>query len=147
MTLSTFWRSGTPYTSSKSRQGAGRASTRCHVTCSFHLPVEVGSRVVTCPATPDLTSLSRWDPALSRVPWLQALSSWVESFGAVTCSSALDLVSLSRWALPLPRGPGLASPRGELRCCHVSHDPQWVVDHRNKEESSYPRHVAELACV
>jgi hypothetical protein len=50
-----------PRTSSKSRQGAGRASTRCHVSCSFgpHLLAEVGSGATTCLAAPDLTSLLR----------------------------------------------------------------------------------------
>jgi hypothetical protein len=50
-----------PHISSKSRQGAGHASTRCHVSCSFrpHLPVEVGSGAVTCPSAPVLASLMR----------------------------------------------------------------------------------------
>jgi hypothetical protein len=50
-----------PHTSSKSRQGAGRASTRCHVSCSFrpHHSAEVGFRATTCPATSNLTSLLR----------------------------------------------------------------------------------------
>jgi hypothetical protein len=50
-----------PHTSSKSRQGAERASTRCHTSCSFgpHLPTDVGSGATTCHATPDLTSLLR----------------------------------------------------------------------------------------
>jgi hypothetical protein len=48
------------HTGSKSRQGAGRASTRCHVSSSFrpHLPVEVGSDTVTCPMAPDLAEMS-----------------------------------------------------------------------------------------
>jgi hypothetical protein len=58
-----------------------------------------------------------------------------------TCSSAPDLASLLRWAPMLPRGPSLASPRGELRCCHVPHGPQRAVDHRNKEGPSCPRHA------
>jgi hypothetical protein len=51
----------TPYTSSKSRQGARRASTCCHISCSFgpHHPTEVGSGTTTCPAAPDLASLLR----------------------------------------------------------------------------------------
>jgi hypothetical protein len=50
-----------PHISSKLRQGAGHASTRCHVSCSFrpHLPVEVGSGAVTCPSAPVLASLMR----------------------------------------------------------------------------------------
>jgi hypothetical protein len=69
------------------------------------------------------------------------------SSDAVTCSSASDLASLSRWALALPCGPSLASPRGELRCCHIPHDPQRAVYHRNKERSTYPRNVVGLTCV
>jgi hypothetical protein len=84
---------------------------------------------------------------LSRVPWLRALSLQEESSGAATCSSAPDLASLSRWSPTLPCGPGLASPREELRCCHVLHGPQHAVDHRNKERSSCFRHAAGLSCV
>jgi hypothetical protein len=67
--------------------------------------------------------------------------------GSATCSSALDLASLSRWAPALPCGPGLASPRGELRCYHVPHGPQRAVDQRNKERPSCPRHATGLTCV
>jgi hypothetical protein len=50
-----------PHTSSKSRQGACHASTRCHVSRSFrpHLLPEVGFGAVTCPVTPGLASLLR----------------------------------------------------------------------------------------
>jgi hypothetical protein len=34
-------------------------------------PVGIGSDAVTCPTAPDLTSISMWAPALSRVLWLQ----------------------------------------------------------------------------
>jgi hypothetical protein len=81
-----------------------------------------------------------------HVPWLQALAPREESSDAAMCSSAPDLASLPRWAPALPCGPDLASPRGELRCCHVPHGPQWAVDHMNKE-TSCPRHAARLACV
>jgi hypothetical protein len=65
-----------PHTSSKSRQGAGRVSTRCHISCSFgpHLPVEVGFGATTCPVAPNLTSLLRLAPVLPRGPWPQASS-------------------------------------------------------------------------
>jgi hypothetical protein len=96
-------------------------------------PREESSGAATCSSAPDLAFLPRWAPALSRVPWLWALPSREECSSAVTCSSAPNLASLPRWAPTLPRGPGLASPRGELRCCHVPHDPQWAVDHTNKE--------------
>jgi hypothetical protein len=50
-----------PHISSKSKQGAGHASTHCHASYSFgpHLPVEVGSGAAMCPTAPDLTSLLR----------------------------------------------------------------------------------------
>jgi hypothetical protein len=83
----------------------------------------------------------------ATVPWLQALTPREESSDVAMCSSALNLTSLSRWALALPRGPGLASPRGELQCCHIPHGSQRAMDHRNKERSSCPRHAAGLACV
>jgi hypothetical protein len=95
----------------------------------------------------DLASLSRWVSALPRVTWLRALPSREESSGTATCSSAPDFASLSRWTPAPPRGPGLASPRGELRCCHVPHGPQRTVDHRNKEGANCPRHAAGLAYV
>jgi hypothetical protein len=122
---------------------------RYHTGCSFgpHLPAEVSSGAATCPMAPDLTSLPRWALALPHVTWLQALPPREESFGAVTCSSVTDLASMSRWAPTLPRGPDLASPGGELRCCHVPHGPQRAVDHRNKERPSCPGHAAGLTCV
>jgi hypothetical protein len=100
-----------------------------------------------CSSAPDLASLMRWAPALPRVPWLQALHSREESSGAAMCSSAPDHAIQSRWAPELPRAPGLASPRGEARCCHVPHGLQWAMDHKNKERPSYLRHAAGLTCV
>jgi hypothetical protein len=111
------------------------------------LLAELSSGAATCSSALDLASLPRWAPTLSRVPWLWVLPPQVESSSVITCSSALDLASLPRWAPVLPRGPGLASPRGGLRCCHVPHGPQRAVDHRNKEMSSYLRHAAGLVCV
>jgi hypothetical protein len=91
-----------------------------------HLPTEVSSDAATCPmASPPRE----------------------ESFGVATCSSASDLASLTRWAPALPRDPGLASPRGELRCYHIPHGPQRAVDRRNKERPRCLRHAAELTCV
>jgi hypothetical protein len=90
---------------------------------------------------------ARWAPTLPRVPCLSALPHREESSGATTYSSAPDLASLPRWASMLPRGPNLASPRGELRCCHVPHGHQRVVDHRNKERPNCLRHTTELTCV
>jgi hypothetical protein len=111
------------------------------------LLAELSSSAATCSSALDLASLPRWAPALPRFPWLRALPPIEESSGAAMCSSALGLTSLLRWSSALPRSPGLASPRGELRCCHVPHGPQRAVDHRNKEGPSCPRHAAGLACV
>jgi hypothetical protein len=110
------------------------------------LLAELSSGVATCSSAPDLASLPRWAPALPRLPWLGVLPPREESSDAAMCFSAPYLASLSRWAPTLPRGPGLASLRGELCCCHVPHAPQWVVDHRNKERPSGPRHATGLAC-
>jgi hypothetical protein len=137
-------------TISKSRQGAGHASMRYHVSCSFgaHLLqrwlqschvsrgpgpcilTEVSSGAATCPSASSLASLLRWAPALPCVPGLRALPSWEGSSGATTC----------------PTARGSAFLRGELWCCHVSHDPRQAVDHRNKEMLSCPRHAVRLAC-
>jgi hypothetical protein len=111
------------------------------------LLAELSSGAATCFSASGLASLLRWAPALLCVSWLRALPPREESSDAATCSSAPNLAFLSRWAPTLPRGPDLASPRGELRCCHVPHDPKWAVDHRNKERPSYPRHATGLACV
>jgi hypothetical protein len=109
------------------------------------LLTELSSDAATCSSALDLASVLRWAPTLPRVPWLRALPHREESSSAATCSSALDLASLSRWASTLPHGPALASPRGELRCCHVPYGPQRALDHGNKEGSSCPRHTAGLA--
>jgi hypothetical protein len=42
---------------------------------------------------------------------------------------------------------GHASPRGELRCCHVPHGPQRTMEHMNKERHNCLRHAARLSCV
>jgi hypothetical protein len=94
-------------------------------------------------SSPCYVELRRCHAFLSSGPHLPA----EVGSSAITCSLAPDLASLPRWALALPRGPGLTSPREELRCCHVPHDPQWAVDHRNKEGPSCPKHAAGLACV
>jgi hypothetical protein len=59
----------------KTRQGAERASTHCHVSYNSepHLPAKEGSGAVTCFMAPDLASWLRWAPALPRVLWLQTL--------------------------------------------------------------------------
>jgi hypothetical protein len=111
------------------------------------LLAELSSGAVTRSSAPNHASLLRWAPTLSCVTWLRALPPREESSGAATCFSASDLASLLRWAPALPRGPGLASLRGELRCCHIPHGPQWAVDHRNKEGSTCPRHTDGLTCV
>jgi hypothetical protein len=90
---------------------------------------ELSSSTATYFSALDLTSLPRWAPVLPCVPWHRDLPPREESSGTATCYSTLDLASLSRWASALPRGPGLASMRGELRYCDVSHGPQrlWTI--------------------
>jgi hypothetical protein len=113
-----------PHTSFKSRQRAGRASTRYHVSCSSGpcLPIKMDSGTAMCPTTLNLTSLSRWAPALPRVPrpctsppdrdgiWCHHVSRGSrpchpteESSGAVTCPMASDPTSMRGRALVLPR--------------------------------------------
>jgi hypothetical protein len=62
-----------PHTSSKSRQGAGRVSTRCHASCSSgpRLPVEVGFGAATCLAAPSPAAQPGAAPGPPRVLWLQ----------------------------------------------------------------------------
>jgi hypothetical protein len=124
-TVSTL-KTGYPYTSSKSRQGARCASTWCHIICSFrpHLTTEVDSDATTCPAALDFTSLLSWVSTLSRIPQLRTSPSWwdelwcchvsrglgarlliEENSGAATCPSTPNLTFLLRWALMLPRIP------------------------------------------
>jgi hypothetical protein len=125
-------------------------STRCHISCSFrpHLLADVVSGVTTCPTAPNLASLlselrhchvslssgscllKELSSGAAMRPRLGALPSWEGSSGAATCHMARDSTFV----------------RGELQCCHVSHSPWRVVDHRNKEMLSYPRHAASLVC-
>jgi hypothetical protein len=111
------------------------------------LLAELSFGATTHSSASDLAFLLRWVPALPRVSWLRALPPLEQSSGAAACSSAPDLTSLPRWAPALPRGPSLASPRGELQCCHVPHSPRRAIDHKNKEGSRCPRHAAGLVCV
>jgi hypothetical protein len=90
------------YTSLKSIQGVGCASTRCHVSCSFgpHLPTKVRSGATTCLTAPDLTSL------ISR------------GSGAATCPMALGSAS-SRGELRcchVPHGPSELWTTGMKKC-------------------------------
>jgi hypothetical protein len=57
----------------KTRQGAGRAPMRHHVSYSTGscLSAKVGSKVVTCPGTPYPASLIRRDPMPPHVLWLR----------------------------------------------------------------------------
>jgi hypothetical protein len=65
-----------PHITFKLRQGAGRASLHCHVSCSFgpHLPAEVGSGASMCPVAPNLATLPRWSLTLLCVPRPQTSS-------------------------------------------------------------------------
>jgi hypothetical protein len=105
---------------------------------------------------------------LPRAPWLRISSPYRDgsrchhvsrgpgthllakvSFDAVICSSTPDLVlpdEVSSSAAMCPIVPDSASPRGEIRCCHMYHDPRRAVDHRNKEMCSCPSHATRV-CV
>jgi hypothetical protein len=63
---------------------------RCHVFRGpgSRLLVEVSSGAATCPSAPDLASLIRWAPTLSRVPQFQALPPREESSGVATYPTA-----------------------------------------------------------
>jgi hypothetical protein len=140
---------------------------------AYNLQVKIRNRGVhscaaTYPVAPDLSSISRWAPVLSRVlqPRISpscrgGLRCYHVSHGpeprllaelssdAVTCSSAPDLASLSRWSPVLPRGPGLASPREELWRCHVSYGsgfclPRGELRHCHVFLSSGPHLPAEV---
>jgi hypothetical protein len=81
----------------------------CHVSRSPEprLLTEVNSDAAKYPSSPDLASLLRWTPALSRVLWLRALPSWEGSSCAATC----------------PTARGSAFLREELRCYHIPRPP------------------------
>jgi hypothetical protein len=87
----------------KSTQGAGCASTRCHVLYSFRsrLPADVGSGAATCPVAPGSHPChgGLWRCHVS--PGLGPHLLVDVSSGAVTCPLASNLVSLLRWALVL----------------------------------------------
>jgi hypothetical protein len=69
-----------PFTSFKSRQRGGRATTCHHVSRSTEicLPAEVGSEATTCPAAPEPASLVQRAPAPPRVSWLWNLPPYRE---------------------------------------------------------------------
>jgi hypothetical protein len=104
----------------------------CHVPRGpgSRLPTEVSSGAATCLMASDLVSLSRWAPTLPRVP--RPRTSPPCRGGARSCHVYM--------------APGPTSPRVKFRCCHMSHDPHRIVDRRNKERLSCPRHTANLAC-
>jgi hypothetical protein len=116
-----------PHTGFKTRQGAGGATTRCHMSRSLgpRLPTK-GSGVATCPAAPNLASLSRTAPVLPHVPWLRTSPPCQgglrychvshgsgpclpvkEGSSAATCPVAPDLASLLRRAPVLSCVPRL----------------------------------------
>jgi hypothetical protein len=140
-----------PHIGFKSRQRAGHASTRYHVSCNSgpHPPAEVGSGATTCLAALDLTSLPRWAPALPRVPWPWTLP---PCRGGLQCC---HMFCSSRPLLPVKEGSGAAvcptasdpaSLLGGLRCCHAPRDTLWAVGLRYKERLSWPSYVARLTC-
>jgi hypothetical protein len=84
------------YISLKSRQGAGRAPTCCHVPCSTepYPPVKVGSGATTCPVAPDPASMIGRAPTPPRVPWLRIPHPYKGGLRCATCPTAPDPVSL-----------------------------------------------------
>jgi hypothetical protein len=93
-------------------------------------------------------------PRAQTVPWLRPwhvshslyLSFLTDQSSVSLSSRHHSVVEVGSDASTYPIVLGSASPRGELRCCHVSHGHQRSVDHRNKERLSCPRHVARLMC-
>jgi hypothetical protein len=115
------------HTSSKSTQGAGRASTRCHVSCNFgsNLPTDVGSGTTMFPTAPDLASLLKWTPALPRVSQLRSLPPWRGELRCCHVSHGSELWLPERGAPLLPRVPRLrALPSWEgssgATTCHTA---------------------------
>jgi hypothetical protein len=80
------------------------------------LIAELSLSAITCSSASDLTSLSRWAPALPRVLWLRVLPPREESSGAVTCSSAPDLISLPRWSSCPRHAAGLTCVQSTVTC-------------------------------
>jgi hypothetical protein len=122
-----------PHTNSKSRQGAGRASMRCHVICSFgpHLPAEVCYGATMCPAAPDLTYLLRWAPVLPCVPQLQTLPPWRGELWCCHVSHGFGFCLPERGAPVLSRVPWLgALPSWEgssgTATCSIATDGLWT---------------------
>jgi hypothetical protein len=123
------------------------------------LLAEESSGVAMCPSAPDLASLPRWAPELSsarrRGPglwdtwrrWSLPLPVGELQRCHVSLSSRPHFpTEVGSGASTCPMAPTFASPRGELRCNHIFHGPQWATDHRNKKRLSCPRHAARLIC-
>jgi hypothetical protein len=142
----------------------------CAATCPIALDLaSLLRRAPALPRVPRLWASPPWWCGLrryhvSRGSGLRLLGEVVSD--STSCSTAPDSTSLLRWAPVLPHplsfrprfparedsdastylmAPDSASPRGELRCHHVSHDSQWAVGHENKESLRCPRHAARLA--
>jgi hypothetical protein len=110
-------------TQDKGLQHKTRSKACIHVSYSSgpHLSIELGSSAGTCPADSDLTSLSRWAPALPCILQLQTLLPYCgglrcyhvarcneprlpakESSSVVTCPTVPDSASLLGRASTLP---------------------------------------------
>jgi hypothetical protein len=96
-----------PHRSSKSRQGAWRASTHYHVCCSFGplLPAEEVASALPCVPRPQTSPPCRGELRYCHV-----------SRGPGPCLPA----EVSSDATMCHMAPSSASLRGELWCCHVS---------------------------
>jgi hypothetical protein len=130
----------------KSRQGAGCAPTRRHMSCSTrsYLPAEVGSGAVTCPMALEPTFQQRWAQTSPSIhgsgPAWWALECHVScSTGsclptevgsqATTCLAAPGPIS----CLPINVGSNVTTcimapdpappPAGRAPGCHASYDP------------------------
>jgi hypothetical protein len=139
------------HTSFKTRQKAGCASTRHHVSYISRpcLPASVGSGVAMCLTTPDPTSLLERAPVLPCV--LQLWVSLLDRGGLrrchVPCGSWPCLLSGEGSGTTMcPMAPDIASPMERLRRCHTSHGSLWATDHKHKETLSWHGYAARSAC-
>jgi hypothetical protein len=68
--LSVSYISGTLCICFKTRQGVHPRAITCPTASNLVTSANVGSNAAMCPVVPDLATLSRWVPTLSRVQWL-----------------------------------------------------------------------------
>jgi hypothetical protein len=107
----------------------------CHVAPASS-PREESYCTAMCFSAPDLAFLSRWAPVRPRCPSLTSLRGELRHCRVFLSSVPRLPTEVGSGAATCPMALGSASPRGEFRCCHIPHGPQWAVDHRNKERPS-----------